>query len=197
MNANKSILALATVALGFAASNAFAQQDNYRAPWRGDFWGTLGVSGGESKFRNDCRSSDVFKCDHRDSAWKVYAGGNFNRITGLEFGYTDFGRIAASGGQTRAWAANVSLTAGVPIGDRFDIFAKGGGIYGRTDVSADPSTLLDTGHKAGWGYTYGVGAAFAITPQWQIRADWDRYNLDFIGGSKDIDMASAGVQFRF
>src|SRR6185437_53119 len=197
MNRNKSIPALAAVALGFAATNAFAQQDDYRAPWRGDFWGTLGVSGGESKFRNDCRSTDVFKCDHRDSAWKVYAGGNFNRITGLEFGYTDFGRIAASGGQTRAWAANVSLTAGVPIGQRFDVFAKGGGIYGRTDVSADPSTLLDTGHKAGWGYTYGVGAAFAITPQWQIRADWDRYNLDFIGGSKDIDLASAGVQFRF
>jgi opacity protein-like surface antigen len=105
--------------------------------------------------------------------------------------------VRASGGDTKAWAANVSLTAGVPIGNRFDIFAKGGGIYGRTDVSADPSTLFDRGRKSGWGTTYGAGASFAITPNWLIRADWDRYHMDFVGGRRDVDMASAGVAYRF
>lgn len=195
----KSKVILALAALGFAAGagNALAQQEPYRAPWHGDFWGSLGVSAGQSKFDNECDATNLFHCDHRDSAWKVYATGQFNRNFGLEFGYTDFGKVANAGGQTKAWAGNISLVAGVPIGDRFDVFAKGGGIYGRTDVSADPSTLFDTGHKSGWGYTYGVGATFAITPQWAIRADWDRYNMDFVGGSRDIDMASAGVQFRF
>ena len=193
----KVIFGLAAFALAGSAGTAFAQQDNYRAPWRGDFWSTLGASAGESKFRTDCDRLNVFRCDKRDTAWKVYAGGNFNRIMGLEFGYTDFGTVAAAGGETKAWAANVSLTAGVPIGDRFAVFAKGGGVYGRTDVSADPSTLFDTGHKSGWGTTYGVGATFAITPNWAIRADWDRYSLDFVGGSRDVDMASAGLQFRF
>jgi len=195
----KSKLMLGLVAFGVAAmanDDALAQQ-SYGVPWQGSFWGTLGVSGGQSKFRTDCAATDVFRCDHRDSAWKAYATGQFNRNLGLEFGYTDFGKIAASGGETKAWAANVSLLAGVPIGDRLDVFAKGGGVYARTDVSADPSTLFDTGHKAGWGTTYGVGASFAITPQWAIRADWDRYNLDFVGGSRNVDMGSAGVQFRF
>lgn len=190
------ILGLAAFGFAAGATTALAQQP-HAAPWQGNFWGALGVSGGKSKFRNDCASADVFRCDHRDSAWKLYATGQFNRNLGLELGYTDFGKVAASGGETKAWAANVSLLAGVPIGDRFDVFAKGGGVYARTDISADPSTLFDTGHKSGWGYTYGVGATFAITPQWAIRADWDRYNLDFVGGSKDVDMASAGVQFRF
>ena len=27
--------------------------------------------------------------------------------------------------------------------------------------------------------------------------DWDRYSLDFIGGRKDVDVLSAGVQVRF
>ena len=190
------ILGLAAFGFAAGASVAYAQEP-YAAPWQGNFWGTLGVSGGQSKFKNECASADVFHCEHRDSAWKVYATGQFNRNLGLEFGYTDFGKVAASGGETKAWAANVSLLAGVPIGDRFDVFAKGGGVYSHTDVSADPSTLFDTGHKSSWGYTYGVGATFAITPQWAIRADWDRYNLDFVGGSKDVDMASGGVQFRF
>ncbi len=194
----KKHLLLGIAALGVAATTqAFAQNEPERVPWQGDFWGSLGVSGGESKFRTDCANVDVFKCDHRDSAWKVYAGGNFSRILGLEVGYTDFGKIAASGGETKAWAANVSLTAGVPIGDRFDVFGKVGGVYGHTDVSASPETLFDTGRKTGWGTTYGVGASFAITRNWLIRADWDRYNLDFAGGRKDVDLASAGVQFRF
>jgi OmpA-OmpF porin, OOP family len=195
---NTSLIAgLAAVGLVAAAGNALAQQDTYRVPWQGDFWGYVGASGGESKFKTDCRSVNVFRCDSRDTGWKVYAGGNINRIFGLEAGYTDFGQIAASGGDTRAWAANLSVTAGVPIGDRFAVFAKGGGIYGRTDISADPSTLFDTGHKSGWGTTYGVGATFNVTRNVAIRADWDRYNLDFAGGSRDVDLASAGVQFRF
>jgi len=196
MKSSKVILGLAALGLAAGTTSAFAQ-DNYQAPWRGNFWGSLGVSGGQSKFDNECHDTNLFNCDHTDSAWKVYAGGQFSRIIGLEFGYTDFGKVAASGGDTKAWAGNLSLTAGVPIGERFDVFAKGGGVYARTDVSASPTTLFDTGHKSGWGYTYGVGATFSITPQWQIRADWDRYNLDFVGGSRDVDLASAGVQFRF
>jgi hypothetical protein len=31
----------------------------------------------------------------------------------------------------------------------------------------------------------------------QLRADWDRYKLDFANGRSDVDMLSAGVQFRF
>ena len=157
--------------------------------------GYVGVSGGKSHFRTDCDSA--FSCDKKDTGWKVYGGGNVNDILGAEIGYTDFGKISASGGETNAWAANVSLTAGVPIGDRFSVFAKGGGIYGRTDVKASASSLIETGHKTGWGYTYGAGAALGVTPNVQVRLDWDRYNLDFAGGSRDVDLVSAGVQYRF
>ncbi|MGE5096369.1 MAG: outer membrane beta-barrel protein [Betaproteobacteria bacterium] len=183
------------VAAGLLASgSAFAQE---RMPWRGDFWGYIGASGGESKFRSDCARTDVFACDQRDTAWKLYAGGKMSEILGLEAGYTDFGKVAASGGQTKAWAANLSLLAGVPIGNRFNVFGKVGGLYGRTDVTADPDTLFDRGHKSGWGWTYGVGAGFNVTQNVALRVDWDRYKLDFVGGRRDLDMASAGVQFRF
>jgi hypothetical protein len=30
-----------------------------------------------------------------------------------------------------------------------------------------------------------------------VRLDWDRHNMDFVGGSRDVDMWSAGVQLRF
>lgn len=186
--------AVAALAL-LASGGAFAQ---YNAPWRGDFWGYVGVNGGETKFRTECnRTITQLECDRKDTGFKVYAGGRMSEVLGLEVGYTDFGRIRASGGETDAWAIPVSLTAGVPIGSRFNAFGKVGGLYGRTDVTASLDSLTETGNKSGWGWTYGAGASFAVTPTIAIRADWDRYKLDFSSGRKDVDMLSAGVQFRF
>ncbi len=189
-------LALGLAALGVAATgNAFAQSSDWRAPMHRDFWGYIGASAGRSDFRTDCASA--FDCDRKDTGFKVYGGGKFNDIIGLEVGYTDLGKIRASGGDINAWAIPIALTVGVPIGERFSVFAKGGGLYGRTDVRASASSLVDTGHKNGWGTTWGVGAALGITPAIQVRLDWDRYNLDFAGGSRDVDMVSAGLQMRF
>ena len=71
------------------------------------------------------------------------ANGRKFLILGLEFGYTDFGKIKASGGEVKAYAVPISLTAGVPIGNRFSVFAKGGGLYGHTDVSASVGNLVE------------------------------------------------------
>jgi OOP family OmpA-OmpF porin len=189
-------LAIGLATLGIAATgNAFAQSSEWTAPFHRNFWGYIGASAGQSSFRTDCEST--FHCDKKDTGFKVYGGGKFNDIVGLELGYTDFGKIEASGGETQAWAVPVELTLGVPIGDRFSVFAKGGGMYGKTDVRASASSLTQTGHKSGWGTAWGVGAALGITPTVQVRLDWDRYNLDFAGGSRDVDMLSAGLQMRF
>jgi OOP family OmpA-OmpF porin len=186
----------AIAALGLIASGAAFAQVN--TPWRGDFWGYVGASGGQSKFRTECsRTVTLLECDRKDTGYKIYAGGRMSEVLGLEIGYTDFGRIRASGGDTDAWAVPISLTAGIPLGSRFNVFGKVGGLYGRTDVTASAASLVETGHKNGWGWTYGAGASVGITPNVAIRADWDRYKLDFVGGSKDVDMLSAGVQVRF
>jgi OOP family OmpA-OmpF porin len=182
-------LAVGIAALGIGAcGSAFAQSYDVR--------NYVGVSGGQSKYRTDCAS--LFKCDQKDTGWKAYFGSTINDIFGYEIGYTDFGRIDSNGGTTKAKAGNVSITAGVPIGDRARIFAKGGGVYSQTDVSADPAALIPTGHKNGWGGTWGAGAALGVTPNVQVRLDWDRTSLAFVGGgSRDVDMLSAGVQLRF
>ena len=192
----KLMTGLAALGLAASASTAFAQTDTYAAPWQGDFWRILGVGVGQSKIHSDCAGN--FTCDNRDTAWKLFAGGKFNRYFGMEFGYDDFGKVDQSGGQTKAFAAHIVFTAGVPLGDRVDVFAKGGGAYGRTDVSSDPSLGLQSGTKSNFEGTYGVGASYAITRNWQVRADWDRFNLDFVGqGKHDVDTATASLQYRF
>jgi OmpA-OmpF porin, OOP family len=188
-------LAPGLAALGLAAGNVFAQSSDWSGPMARDFWGYIGASAGQSKFRTDCAS--FFDCKRTDTGFKIYGGGQFSDIVGLELGYTDFGKVNASGGDTEAWAVPLSLTVGVPLGDRFRIFVKGGGLYGRTDVRASAASLIDSGHKNGWGTTWGAGAALGISKSVQLRVDWDRYNLDFVGGNRDVDMLSGGVQMRF
>ncbi len=190
------VSAVVLASLGSTAALAQSQGD-YRAPWRGDFWGYLGASAGESKFDAECDRLIVSRCDKRDTGFKVYAGGRFNEVLGMEVGYTDFGRISASGGQVEAWAIPLTLTAGIPLSSRFGVVGKVGGVYARTDVDVGATSLFERGHKDGWGWTYGVGATFAFTQTLQARVDLDRYKLDFVGGRRDVDMLSAGLQMRF
>lgn len=195
----KRILQAAAAVAVLASGTALAQTPEYRYPWRGDFWGYIGASGGESKFRSECnRTITQFECDRKDTGFKVYAGGKVSEVVGFEIGYTDFGKIRVLGGETNAWAVPLTVSAGIPIGQRLNIFGKAGGVYARTDVKVSlDDSISERGHRNGWGWTYGAGATFAITPTVQLRADWDRYKLDFIGGRRDVDMLSAGVQFRF
>ena len=174
-----------------ASAAAMAQSE-----WRSDrFHSYIGASAGQSKFRGAC--SSLFDCDRKDSAAKVYVGSNMNNLFGVELGYTDFGRMRTFGGDTEAKAANLSVTAGVPLGDRFSVFAKGGVAYGETDVSASSLAFVSTGRKRDWGTTWGAGATFNITPSVAARLDWDRYKLEFAGGDRDVDLLSAGLQLRF
>jgi OmpA-OmpF porin, OOP family len=187
----------AVAVLGLAASTLASAQTTYYRPWQGNFWGYVGASAGESKFKTECDRLLITECDKKDTGFKIYAGGKLSEVLGLEVGYTDFGTIRASGGQTDAWAIPVSLVVGVPMGERFGVFGKVGGLYGRTDVDVSPTSIFDRGHKSGWGWTYGVGATAGLTQNLQLRVDWDRYELDFVGGRRDVDMLSAGLQLRF
>src|SRR4051812_20638881 len=85
-------LAIGIFAAAIAAS-VHAQQTNttpgYRMPYQSGFWGYVGGAVGASKFGSCAGSGVLFSCDRRDTAWKVYGGGNFNQTFGLEIGYLD------------------------------------------------------------------------------------------------------------
>jgi opacity protein-like surface antigen len=191
---NNRILAALAV-LGLCASGPVLAQSETPVPWKGDFWGYLGASAGQSKFSTGCVGP--YNCDLKDTAFRVYAGGKFTDYVSLEAGYVGFGRTDSNGGDTNAWAVPFTLVMGGPLGRGFSAFGKLGGLYGRTDTTVNATTLLPSGSRSGWGWTYGVGAAYSIASNFDVRIDWDRYKLDFADGHHDVDMLGAGVQVRF
>jgi hypothetical protein len=164
-----------------------------RMPYQRDFWGYVGGSVGRSDFDVGCVG---LSCDEQGVGFKLHAGGKFNNALGMEIGYVNLGHAETAGGEHKAQGVTAVVLAGLPIGDRFSLFGKVGGVYSWTRVSADVPGYA-TGKERGLDWTYGVGATLALARNWELRADWDRYELDFASGGSHADLYSLGVQYRF
>ena len=203
----KSLSQVTLLALGLAlTAPALAQQttppqqtttttDTWRMPYEKGFWGHAGISFGQSKL-DDLQCAPGFPCEDKDQAFRVYAGGRFSNIFGLEVGALNIGKYQANGGEADGWGADIALLAGIPIGANSAIFAKVGTIYARTEVAADVPGA-PSGKERGFGFRYGVGGQLGLTKAWALRADYDRYDVAFPGDHRDLETVMLGVQYTF
>jgi OOP family OmpA-OmpF porin len=190
-----AVLALAASGLAAAqTTTSSTTTESWRMPYQRGFWGHAGLSFGQSKLDDACISG--FACDDKDQAFRLYAGGRFNNAVGLEAGLLNIGKFDRGGGRTDGWGLDVALVAGIPIGANSAIFGKLGAIYGRTEVEGTAGTL-NRGKERGFGARYGFGGQVGLTPQWAVRADWDRYRMPFPGRKEDVDTLMLGVQYTF
>jgi OOP family OmpA-OmpF porin len=201
----RNITVVAFTTLGLAASGLASAQartstttsEGWRMQHERGFWGHAGASFGQSKFKDACISG--FACDDKDQTFRLYAGGRFNNAVGLEAGVFNMGKFDRGGGRTDGWGLDLALVAGIPIGANSAIFGKLGAVYGRTEVdgTATEAQGLRTGKERGFGPRFGIGGQVGLTPQWAVRADWDRFRMPLPGGKEDIDTLMLGVQYTF
>ena len=45
--------------------------------------------------------------------------------------------------------------------------------------------------------SYGAEIGFDVTPRFQVTAEWDRTQFNFVNGDQDLDMYSLGVRYKF
>jgi OOP family OmpA-OmpF porin len=196
-----SLTSAAIVALGLGiAAPSFAQSqpqttDTWRMPYERGFWGHAGISFGQTKL-DDLGCTTGSPCDDKDQAFKLYAGGRFSNIFGLEVGVLNIGKYASNGGEADGWGADAALLAGIPIGANSAIFGKLGVIYARTELSTTTPTVTN-GKERGFGGRWGVGAQLGLTKEWALRADFDRYRMPFPGDHRDLETMMVGVQYTF
>ena len=139
-----------------------------------------------------------FASDSRDTSYNIYGGGYFNRNFGMELGYTDFGKIARAGGTTKAEGINLSLVGRWPLSSSFSLVGKLGTTYGRTNVSSALASGIASGRESGLGWSYGLGAEYAFTPNWSAVLQWDEHDLKFSGSGRDsISSTTVGLKYRF
>lgn len=195
MNNIKSALALLAL-LAVAAPAAAQEKAIY-----------LGGSLGYGQYKSTCKRLLV-PCDDQDTAWRGFAGYQFNRHLAAELGYGDLGEVTGNGLlpsgaatyklNSKAW--DLSALASIPIAGRLDALVRLGMYRARTteDQEGGFGTLRAGATNSGLTYGAGLGYTLGIIG---LRADWQRY--DNVGGSAivagedDIDVFSFGVLVRF
>lgn len=193
----KPFLIAALIALGAAAPPALSQSQD--AGW------FLGAGGGVSSAQDLCpgASTPGFTCDNRGTAWKVFAGYQFNSNFGYELAYTSLGKQTASlvGVTTATFettAIDMVLVLTIPI-DRFSLYGKWGlAIFDleRTIVGTGAGTTEAKGKEI----TYGFGLGYNLTKRMALQMEFQHYmdvgDVDTTGTS-DINVGSFRIAFKF
>lgn len=159
--------------------------------------GYVGLNLGRPEYDLACGRGG-FACDDPDASVHIYTGGMFNQWLGGEIGYLRMGDMDRQGGTTRGHGINLSLIGRWPVSQSFNLFAKVGGTYSRTDITTSAASLEASGDASGWGLSYGVGVGYDFPNDWSIVLQWDRHEMKFAGrGRENADAASIGVRYRF
>lgn len=157
----------------------------------------IGLNAGQSDYSLG-NGTGLYGSDKRDTSYSIYAGSYFNYNFGFELGYTDFGSINRGGGRTKADGINLSLVGRMPMNDSFNLLGKIGTTYGRTDVSSGAGSGIVAGSESEFGWSYGVGAEYAFTPQWSAVLQYDEHDLKFAGGDRNrISTTALGLRYRY
>jgi OOP family OmpA-OmpF porin len=166
----------------------------------------MGGSVGQSTANDFCTgvSGAGVTCEEKDTSWSIFVGYQINRNLGFEIGYRDFGEVSAittgaGGVQTRIESKVFELVGmGIlPFGERFQLYGKFGAYFGETDTVNDFGVFGTTsGSDSNIDLTYGIGVQYALSKQWGLRAEWQRYQ-DMSSGTVDLDAVAIGIVYRF
>jgi len=138
----------------------------------------------------------------RTEGWKVYTGYQFNPYLGVEGGYANLNDMTAvsttSAGSVRtelvsdAWM--LAAVGSYPLTKDFSVMAKLGAAYVLQTADVKVGTAL-TQRSGDDGYQplYGLGVSYALLDNVNLRAEWERFDLDDI----NIDLMTAGFAVEF
>lgn len=205
MKIKRAIALIGLIAAGAGTGlPAFAQDSGWYA----------GASAGWSKYTDNCPNAIPVgaSCDDSGGAYSVFGGYQFIKYLGVELGYVDLGKAGAAtpaAGTTETIKARGLELLGVgalPIGSRFELYAKAGVYVVDVDYACSGCTSISSLSETATDFTYGLGAIVSFSKNIGLRLQYQRYKdvgFDTAIGSTaikakgDIDAFTLGLIFRF
>lgn len=140
----------------------------------------VGGNVGQSKWKG----GDFDVLDSNKVGGKAYAGFEFTPNIGMELGYVNFGDF----GGLDADGVFLDGVAKIPFTPQWSGLLRAGLFQGKVNTTA--------GNDRGTSWKGGLGVQYNLTPNLGLRAEYERYKFDALGGPK-ADMVSAGFNYRF
>lgn len=207
--AQRALIASALLAAACAGGTAQAGNGDEKG-WY------VGASAGRSSldYRNYATGAEV-----DESAFAFRGGYRLNRYFAIEAGYADQGDHTLV---IECWQPNgcgfvpypitidqsfsrteIAVLGILPIGERFELFAKLGQAQSRYDHATTPSDASDPdGANTSTETLYGIGGRWHFNPNWSMRLEWDRAELPdfrfdgFAAIDTPVDSYWLGLEYR-
>lgn len=213
-----ALLALVSV-LGIAANMVAAAQKGAPVVERGWYGGaSLGLSQmnvnegniNAGLFAAGFTSAILGANDDRGLGFKVFGGYQFGRHLAVEGGYFDLGRFGYTSttvpagtlsGSVKPRGFNLDAVGMLPISARVAALGRFGihntdsnetfsGSGGVTVINPSPGNRES-------GYKLGIGVQFSLTESVRLRGEVERYRINNASSTREVDLFSAGIQYRF
>lgn len=187
------------LALGGAAVALPAAAQDYAQKEPGFFAGGGAIY---TRAKNEFYSTADFPTDDEDFdddrvSWKALAGFRFNPVLSIEGQYVDFGDAESNAARAEADGWTAALVADLPL--RYvQPYAKAGALFWNTDAHVRGG-LSDTLRASddGTDFFWGLGLRVPLGEAVDLRAEYERYDLDGDHVETRIDAASLNLQFNF
>ncbi|MDQ9169404.1 outer membrane beta-barrel protein [Oxalobacteraceae bacterium R-40] len=149
--------------------------------------------------------------DDRSTGYKVFSGYQFNRHFAIEGGYFDLGKFGYTAttvpagtlsGEAKIRGLNLDLIGILPMTEKLSAFGRVGVTHAqaRDSFRGSGAVLVSDPNprKTDTNYKFGAGLQYAVTENFALRAEIERYRInDAVGNKGDIDLASIGLVYRF
>lgn len=156
----------------------------------------IGLNAGRSEFK--AAAPETAKFDSSDTAFKLLGGYNFNRVLSVEVDFVDYGSFEESSDGITLDADAQSFTAYgvgiIPVGPKFDLYAKAGFASWSADVRTVEDDVPTTTSPSGTDFAWGFGAAFHSRKHWSIVLEWE---LTETSGIDRLNIGSLGFRWEF
>lgn len=137
--------------------------------------------------------------DDEDVFFSIGGGYNFTNMFAAEAGYIDLGEASVSNifGDRATVSADgfyfgPRLT--IAVTEQLDAYARIGLLAWDAETT---SNFGVSGQDDGTDVYFGIGAAWNISPQFAVGADWTRYAAESDGQDMDMDAFGAKVKYSF
>lgn len=137
---------------------------------------------------------DLDNFDDNRSSWKAFVGAWVTPWLGLEAQYIELGEYEDLGVSVDPSAYTGAALFGLPFSEAGKVYAKVGQMWWEADIDG-PLGFSD--ERDGSTLFYGVGVALKLLPNLNVRAEYERAELDDDDVDADVDFASIGAEFIF
>jgi OmpA-OmpF porin, OOP family len=210
---NKTItITMATIALLMAVP---AHAEWYAGITAGESRTKINGENLNAQFLDFGYSDAQTQTDTRATAFRMFGGYQLNRYIGIEAGYADLGKssirtnVVPTGTferRIKTAGIDVSIVGTLPVTNKLALFARAGAFMserktsfatsGDVELLSGVQGTIERQTKA----TFGAGAAYDFTTNIALRAEASqsrKYADELLSQSRNIDIYSIGVQYRF